>query len=90
MGIILIFQYKSYIRRSFSIGWINFCRGSSVVERKPEELGVVGSIPTPGTTPSLLWSYGGRGQSSLQEQQSFIDLLFLMSQNFYTISYLYV
>ncbi len=24
-------------------------RGSSVVERKPEELGVVGSIPTPGT-----------------------------------------
>jgi hypothetical protein len=26
------------------------CRGSSVVERKPEELGVVGSIPTPGTS----------------------------------------
>ncbi len=25
------------------------CRGSSVVERKPEELRVVGSIPTPGT-----------------------------------------
>jgi hypothetical protein len=25
------------------------CRGSSVVERKPEELSVVGSIPTPGT-----------------------------------------
>lgn len=26
-----------------------YCRGSSVVERKPEELCVVGSIPTPGT-----------------------------------------
>lgn len=25
-------------------------RGSSVVERKPEELSVVGSIPTPGTS----------------------------------------
>ena len=28
-------------------------RGSSVVERKPEELSVVGSIPTPGTTSTL-------------------------------------
>jgi hypothetical protein len=27
----------------------HYCRGSSVVERKPEELRVVGSIPTPGT-----------------------------------------
>ncbi len=37
-------------------------RGSSVVERKPEELSVVGSIPTPGTmlrlsTPSGLAGY---------------------------------
>ena len=32
-----------------------YCLGSSVVERKPEELGVVGSIPTPGTSlPSSL------------------------------------
>lgn len=29
------------------------CRGSSVVEREPEELSVVGSIPTPGTTLRL-------------------------------------
>lgn len=36
------------------------CRGSSVVERKPEELSVVGSIPTPGTTSSPS-GYAGRG-----------------------------
>ena len=29
--------------------YILMCRGSSVVEQKPEELCVVGSIPTPGT-----------------------------------------
>lgn len=28
---------------------IYICRGSSVVEREPEELSVVGSIPTSGT-----------------------------------------
>ena len=32
------------------------CRGSSVVERKPEELSVVGSIPTLGT--NLRQGYG--------------------------------
>ncbi len=38
---------------SFNLLFI-MCRGSSVVERKPEELGVVGSIPTLGTTSLVI------------------------------------
>ena len=40
-----------------SISIFQICRGSSVVERKPEELGVVGSIPTLGTKLRSRGSY---------------------------------
>ena len=58
---------------------INFCRGSSVVERKPEELSVVGSIPIPGT--NLRQGYGWQGQSFYLP---FLKLLLFSLLDYYT------